>query len=93
MASRQQKRKVVFDKATIFDDHHQQKYCTPINFSKTPRSVKTTKMETKMVSLDQFVKKQIKKTVMQLVMKNKLQRTVQVYLVDKKLSETQTMVE
>jgi len=50
-------------------------------------------METKMVSLDQFVKKQIKKTVMQLVMKNKLQRTVQVYLVDKKLSETQTMVE
>ena len=50
-------------------------------------------METKMVSLDQFVKKQIKKTVIQLVMKTKLQRTVQVYLVDKKLSETQTMVE
>ena len=54
--------------------------------------VKTTKMETKMVPMDQFVQKKVKKVVKQLVMKKQLQRTSQVLMLDQSLTEWQTIV-
>lgn len=76
---------------TFLPSTHSHQYCTPIP-QLNPRVVKTTKMETKMVPMDHFVMKKVKKVVRQLVMKKKLQRIFNVLMVDREISEWQTMV-